>query len=839
MKNINKKIQIFVVIFSMTFSQVSYAGPFTGLLERLRAASHALFGTADDAARDTVRSTPIARQGDDAGRLVGETVGDNGTILDQILTKVVANANIIGSDILIAKAARILRRKSKAAPVIVAPAGSGKSANIQAMQHAIDTRNPDVENLWGHELYFLNINSLIGGTSHRGDLEKKFSSILVELAKPENANKIIVIDELENVLKNQYGKEFLESLKSYFTSDMPVKFIFNITPGPYDELMKDPQLVRRMFPIFNQAPGLAVVRRILLNLSRAAEEIDGIKVSSEQIESILRLSQLNTQLSNPDVAITMFNDAVLNAVADLATGSDQIRQIRVAVQNIQGQIDIIENMRNQDVVYAFGPYYDRELAELERKKQLGQGIMDSYNASRRQSEISRNALRQKISERANLTTQLRTAKLNNNVALVNELETQIELLAADIDKLGQEITDINPFLMAGQLKEEHIVDSAAANLNANEDYVLRQIRAESRAQVVERVSSRIYGQHKQAIASIVRRSKSLKALGQQGDIPAFLIVHNRSSEGDKLVKEVVSDITGHSPFKVDSLEIKTSHDMARIQGSTQGLIGSGVEGPLYKQARITQGRLGLLFSGVEMAIADMLNFAEEILKNKVVRSNMNQDIDFSQSHVFLTAGGMPPLTDAQRLELDGLTSEFERQALLRRYIKENFQGRINPENPLATSVPMNDELLEKLHIIYLDEVHLLDEQKKAILADNLRDRALQVAVGQEMQISMEFSDEAIDLLYQRLVSSSSANVSDLIANDVIGFVDDLIQRHDIIPGDHIVFGVRNGQITAEPLAWVGRNRPTRLIENMMEGAPQVERPDGRQQIRDALNELTR
>ncbi len=394
--------------------------------------------------------------------------------------------------------------------------------------------------------------------------------------------------------------------------------------------------------------------------------------------------------------------------------------------------------------------------------------------------------------------------------------------------------------MGGQLKDEHIVESVASNLNADEDYVLRQMRAETRSEIVERVSSKIYGQHKQAIASIVRRSKSLKALGNDGGIPSFLVVHSRSSEADRLVKEVVTDITGSSPFKQDSFEIKSVHDMSKIIGSAAGLVRSEGEGRFYKHLRMTQGRSGINFSGVEMATSDLLEFIQKIATNKVITSNMDVEIDISQAHLFLTAGGMPPLTEAQRLELDGLSSEFERQSVLKRYIKEHFQGRMNPQNPLMTSVPMSDELLDNLHIIYLDDVHLLEEQKKAILADNLKDKALQVAVGQEMQISMEFTDQAIDVLYQRLISSSSDNVSSLIANDVIGFVDDLIQRQDLIPGDHVVFGVRNGQITAQAMAWTGRNRPTRLIENLKDGAaPRVQQPDGRQQIRDALQQLTR
>jgi ATP-dependent Clp protease ATP-binding subunit ClpA len=837
-----KNLNVLVFVFIFGFSNVSHAGGTDRIIDLFKRFFKSADSTLDDAARKSEEAVDGVKGSKSAARktnpnLVTENANDAKEVhLSDFIMKVTAKADVEGADVFSAQVARILMRKSKAAPITVADAGTGKSVNIQYLQHLINVKSPLVKNLHGKDIYLLNIYDLVGGTGLQGSLEERFGAILKEMAQPENANKIIVIDELENVLGSKLGKEFLESMKSYLTSDMNVKLIFNITPEPYDKLMKDPQLVRRMSPIYKKEPSIAVVRRILRNIRNSADIIDGVKISNEQIEQILALSKTHPTLKNPDVAITMINDAINNVIADRATGSLKIVKLESGLEDIQAEIDTILGMRQEGVSKAFGPFYDQKLIELRDKEKTIKGVVDSYNESFRVTETYRDLLLKKIDQRKKLYERLSLNKKNDNLGGEVNIETQIDDLSLEIQNLSEKIKDQDPLLVSSDLTEGHIVEAAAVILNKDERFVKLRINGpEAREVVVDRIAEKLAGRHKQAVNAIVRRELTQRRLGDNGGIPAFLILNKSSAEADQLAKTVVEDLTGASPYRIDSLEIKDRHSLNKHEGSDTGLIGSDVEGAIYKEARMTGGHIGVLFSGIQNAISDVLDLADRILSSRILTSNRGDRISFTRSTMFLTLSDFTELTVEQKAILNALPNETAQQNYLRKFVKEQYHGKAKPGEFSESATQMSDQLLDKLYVIYLDDASILDDHFKAILAETLKSKALKKAFeADDLLLNIDFEDSAIDYLFNVLRESGSNDINRVLVTEVMGFIDDLRQSKQIISGDRLIISVERNRLAAETLDWADGSRRAHAMKQSLSLQPGTLKPKTEEALEKAL-----
>jgi ATP-dependent Clp protease ATP-binding subunit ClpA len=99
---------------------------------------------------------------------------------------------VIGRSTELADMQQILARKNKCNVLLVGDAGVGKTAIAEGLAYNIV--NGDVPKfLKDHEVYSLNIGSLLAGTKYRGDFEEKLQEIIA--AATELGNIILFIDE--------------------------------------------------------------------------------------------------------------------------------------------------------------------------------------------------------------------------------------------------------------------------------------------------------------------------------------------------------------------------------------------------------------------------------------------------------------------------------------------------------------------------------------------------------------------------------------------------------------------------------------------------------------------
>lgn len=211
----------------------------------------------------------------------------------------------------------ILSRKTKRNPIIVGPAGSGKTALVKKLAHMLsDNAIPSVlknKNIWA-----LDVLSMLSGSKYRGDFEKKVESALNTIIKKENA--IIFIDEVHNIIKGDCestsGASASDILKPYMSSDA-VQIIGATTIDEYrNTIEKDPAMARRFQPIFIEEPSLNEVYNILKNVSPSFSKYHNVKIPDAVLSDCVSLSDKYIKYrSNPDKSIDLLDMACVIAAS--------------------------------------------------------------------------------------------------------------------------------------------------------------------------------------------------------------------------------------------------------------------------------------------------------------------------------------------------------------------------------------------------------------------------------------------------------------------------------------------------------------------------------------------
>jgi ATP-dependent Clp protease ATP-binding subunit ClpA len=205
----------------------------------------------------------------------------------------------------------VLARRFKANVLLVGDPGVGKTAIVEGLaQEIMHNRVPDF--LKGHEVWGLEIGSLLAGSKYRGEFEEKFKQVISALESKKNC--ILFIDEAHTMkgagAGNNSTLDFANMLKPAITKGS-LKVVASTTWEEfYESFEKDRALMRRFHRVGVDEPSDSVTEQILIGLSPRLEQFHNVMIDTEAMTAAVELSaRYIHDRKNPDKSIDLLDGA--------------------------------------------------------------------------------------------------------------------------------------------------------------------------------------------------------------------------------------------------------------------------------------------------------------------------------------------------------------------------------------------------------------------------------------------------------------------------------------------------------------------------------------------------
>jgi ATP-dependent Clp protease ATP-binding subunit ClpA len=205
----------------------------------------------------------------------------------------------------------VLARKFKANVLMVGDPGVGKTAIVEGLAQEISAgRVPEF--LKGHEVWGLEVGSLLAGSKYRGEFEEKFKAVITALETKKNC--ILFVDEAHTMkgagASSQSSLDMANMLKPSITKGS-LKVIASTTwEEYYESFEKDRALMRRFHRVGIDEPDAGTTEQILIGLSPRLESFHNVLIDTAAITAAVELSgRYIHDRKNPDKSIDLLDGA--------------------------------------------------------------------------------------------------------------------------------------------------------------------------------------------------------------------------------------------------------------------------------------------------------------------------------------------------------------------------------------------------------------------------------------------------------------------------------------------------------------------------------------------------
>ena len=266
------------------------------------------------------------------------------------LTKLAAEDRlepVIGRETEIEEMVTVLARRFKANVLMVGDPGVGKTAIVDGLAQRI-ARDDVPEFLKGHEVWSLEIGSLLAGSKYRGEFEEKLKDVIKALESKKNC--VLFIDEAHTMkgagASGNSSLDFANMIKPAITKGS-LKVVANTTwEEYYESFEKDRALMRRFYRLTVDEPSAETTEKILIGLSPRLEKFHNVMIDTAAMLAAVELSgRFITDKKNPDKSIDLIDAACARErVKDAGTLTVTADLIRQQLSRVTGvPMDRLEN----------------------------------------------------------------------------------------------------------------------------------------------------------------------------------------------------------------------------------------------------------------------------------------------------------------------------------------------------------------------------------------------------------------------------------------------------------------------------------------------------------------
>jgi ATP-dependent Clp protease ATP-binding subunit ClpA len=218
---------------------------------------------------------------------------------------------VIGREDELEKVQLILARRNKCNVLMVGDPGVGKTAIAEGLARKIHEKKVP-KFIQDHQVYTLDISSLLAGSKYRGDFEERIKAVLSAL---EKKGKIILFIDEAHMMQgagsaNQSANDLANILKPILTKGV-IKLIASTTWEEYRKHFEsDRALMRRFQRVTIDEPTPELTFKIIKGIRKYYEKHHSVKITDAAIDQAVKLSvKYMADKKLPDKAIDILDCA--------------------------------------------------------------------------------------------------------------------------------------------------------------------------------------------------------------------------------------------------------------------------------------------------------------------------------------------------------------------------------------------------------------------------------------------------------------------------------------------------------------------------------------------------
>ena len=574
----------------------------------------------------------------------------------------------------------ILGRRGKNNPVLVGPAGVGKTAIVEGLAEAIvKGQVPDV--LQGKTVYALDMGSLMAGTKYRGEFEERLQT-LIKFIKEKAGEAILFIDEIHQLVgagRTDGAMDAANLLKPALARG-ELNCIGATTPAEYQKyILGDSALDRRFRSVPVNEPSKEDAIEIIMGIRDKLEAHHGIKISDEAIYSSVLLSiQYVTDKNLPDKAIDLVDEAAsalkLSAEAMPAKVAELEAEIRSKKVLSQVEPD------NQTIKVEITKL---EAKFAEEKEKWEKEVLSMKRVSEIKGQLDRTKFEMEQAERTGdweLAGRLK-------YSIIPELEKQLGQTGHDWNLKPRDIANV----IARQtgIPVEKILKSKQDNILDLEKYLTHRVYGQTQA--LHEIAETLMTSH----AGLKDETRPLGSFLLRG--PSGV----GKTETAKSLAEFLFN-SENAMIRLDMSEFSEKHSVSKLIGSPAGYVGYE-EGGVLTEAVRRKPYAVILFDEIEKAHRDFSDILLQILDDGRLTDNKGRTIDFKNTIIILTTNSKNPEQDFKPEVLGRLDAILDYNSLDPAVMKSLIDKQVKL---------LNDRLaVKKMEVVLDDKTYsMLSEQ---------------------------------------------------------------------------------------------------------------------------------
>ena len=534
----------------------------------------------------------------------------------------------------------ILGRRGKNNPVLVGPAGVGKTAIVEGLADAIVKEQvPDV--LKGKTVYSMELGSLLAGTKFRGEFEERVQNLL-KFAKEGAGEYIIFIDEIHQLIgagKTEGAMDAANLLKPALARG-DLHCIGATTEDEFQKhILKDPALERRFRQVPVHEPSREDSIEILMGLKEKFEGHHGIKISDEAIYSSVMLSdQYITDKNLPDKAIDLIDESAsaLKLSAEAMPTELELLKSEIRNKKILDQVD----KDNKEI--------HQEIDKLQKKFDEGYVKWEAQVGSLK-----------KVSEIRN-----RVEKLKFDLEVAERESNYEEASKIKYHLLPEAEKELQSMSHDWILREENIANIIARHTGIPVEKILKS-KQEELLKLEDILNQRVFGQE-EALTEISETLLSSYAglTDETRPMGSFLLMGPTGVGKTETAKSLASYLFDDEKnmIRLDMSEFSEKHSVAKLIGAPAGYVGYDEGGVLTEAVRRHPYSV-VLFDEIEKAHPDFSDILLQILDDGRLTDNKGRTINFKNTIIILTTNSKDPERDFKPEVLGRLDARLEYKPL--------------------------------------------------------------------------------------------------------------------------------------------------------------------------------